>query len=199
MSKWEYRCFVPRAPGFTAVALAAAQLSGAAQPERRTDEYFALDADNGLKLRDSNKQASAKLELKTCQLRLPNGCEQLCRRELKRDTAGWRDATGPLDPALAAVLEAAVTGQPALAVKKQRWAATDPQGVGREVTKLKLGDGGKFLTLSCEGTDAAAVFAAGSALQRAALAAAGLPPEAARVCSYAAWVYEQQARRFAAV
>ena len=96
-------------------------------------------------------------------------------------------------------MEAAVK-QPALRVEKQRWAATSPQrgGVCVEVTKLNLESGNKWLTLCCEGRDAAAVCAAGAALQRAALAAAGVPPDAARVCGYAAWVCEQRARQTAA-
>jgi hypothetical protein len=81
-------------------------------------------------------------------------------------------------------------------VEKRRWAARGEQGLLREVTKLKV-NGAKWLTLCCEGSDAAAVAVAGAALQQAVLGKAGLPPYSARVCSYAAWVCER-AREHAA-
>ena len=197
MSRWEYRCFVPRTRGLTAAALDAAQLSREAGPERRADDYLATDANHGLKRRGGAANC-AQLELKTCTRRLPDGCQQLSRSVIERHHSdGWRDASGPLEPALAAAVDVAVK-QPALRVEKQRWAATSKQrGVGVEVTKLNLPNGDRWLTLCCEGSDAAAACAAGAALQRAALGAAGVPPEAARVCSYAAWVCEQRTQQTA--
>ena len=196
MSWWEYRSFVPRTRELTAAALGAAQLSRDAEPEQRADDYYAWDERHGLKRRGGAADC-AQLELKTCDVRLPDGCEQLCRRVLERHSGdGWRDVSGPLEPALAAAVDAAVK-QPPLRVEKKRW-ATRRVGMWLEVTKLTLG-GDKWLTLCCEGSDAAAVGAAGAVLQRIALATAGVPPAAARVCSYAAWVCEQRARQTAAL
>jgi len=197
MSWWEYRSFAPRTRGLTAAALGAAQLSRDG-PETRADDYYAWDDDHGLKRRGGAADC-AQLELKKCEVRLPDGCEQISQRVVKRrhNSDGWRDANGPLEPAVAAAVDVAVK-QPPLRVEKQRWAARRDDGVSVEVTKLNLG-GDKWLTLCCEGSDAAAVVAAGASLQRTALAAAGLPPVAARVCSYAAWVCEQRARQAAAV
>jgi hypothetical protein len=187
---WEYRCFLPRTAGVTAAALEAAQLSRDAGGERRTDVCIALDDEHGVKRRGG---AGAELELKACVERRPDGAEKLTKTAIARvEDGGWRHGGGALDPSLAAAIDAGAS----VCVEKRRWAARGEQGLLREVTKLKV-NGAKWLTLCCEGSDAAAVAVAGAALQQAVLGKAGLPPYSARVCSYAAWVCER-AREHAA-
>ena len=197
MQCWEYRFFLRGSDGLTKPALEAARLSRDAGPERRADEYFVLDGDHGLKRR-GGAAAGEQLELKTCVERKPDGAEQLHRTALTRAGDCWRDASGAsLEPSLAAAVNKAVAG-PSVRVEKQRWTASSDDGVWREVTKLTLANGDEWLTLCCEGDDAAAVAAAGAALQRAVLSAAHLLPNAARVCSYPAWLCALRATEHAA-
>lgn len=186
---WEYRCFLPRTAGVTAAALEAARLSRDAGAERRTDVYIAVDDDHGVKRRGG---AGAELELKACVERRPDGAERLAKTAIaKTADGGWRHGGGVLEPSLAAAIDAGAS----VCVEKRRLACSE-HGVLREVTKLKV-YGSKWLTLCCEGGDAAAVACAGAALQQAVLEKAGLPAYAARGCSYAAWVCER-AREHAA-
>jgi hypothetical protein len=190
---WEYRCFLPRTAGVTAAALEAARLFRDAGAERRTDIYIAVDDDHGVKRRGG---AGAELELKACVERRADGAERLAKTAIARVAdGGWRrmrHGGGALDPSLAAVIDAGAS----VCVEKRRWALKEQGGMLREVTKLKVKDA-RWLSLCCEGGDAAAVACAGAALQQAVLEKAGLPPYAARVCSYAAWVCER-AREHAA-
>lgn len=177
--RWEYRCFVPHSVWLTAAALDAAELSRESS-ERRGDQYYALDDDHGLKRRGC-AQDGTQLELKTCTARLPDGSEHLSHNVITRD-GGWKDENGPLDPALAAAIDASVAGC-GVRVHKERWArqawAGDGQGQGQltrvEVTELTLTDGEKFVSVCCEGETANVAAEGGAALQRAVLEAAHLP------------------------
>ena len=196
---WEYRCFLPRTTGLTAAALVAASLSREAGPECRTDEYVAVDDEHGVKRR-GGAPAGVQLELKTCVERRPNGAQKLAKAQVARGGDSWRDARGPLEATLAAAVDAgAASAGGVVRVAKQRWTgvAADRR-VQWEVTKLKLANGAKWLTLCCEGPDAEEVAAAGAALLSAVASAARLPPYAPRVCSYAAWVCERAREQAAA-